>query len=140
MDMIIYVIGIANVILQFLTRNTLFAYFGFVCLFIYALSLFVKQKKITLIVGIISFLCITAYALNSHSVFGNLINDYIAVAVESVLALAVFIVYMVQSKEPPSIEGGSAFRGQVGYEVHPKLFPSVRQIEWLHTLINLFCL
>ncbi len=127
--MIIYVIGIANVILQFLTRNTIFAYFGFVCLFIYALSLFLKQKKFTLIVGIISFLCITAYALYSHSIFGDLINDYLAVAVESVLALAVFIVYMVQSKEPPSIEGGSAFRGQVGFVVHPIPFPSVQGIE-----------
>lgn len=106
--MIIYVIGIANVILQFLTRNTLFAYFGFVCLFIYALSLFVKQKKIILICGIVSLLCVTAYALYSHYLFGYLIGDYIAVAVESVLVLAVFIVYMVQSKEPPSIEGGSA--------------------------------
>ena len=137
--MIIYVIGIANVILQFLTRNTLFAYFGFVCLFIYALSLFVKQKKITLICGVVSLLCVTAYALYSHYLFGYLIGDYIAVAVESVLALAVFIVYMVQSKEPPSIEGGSAFRGQVGYEVHPIFFPYVPQIEWLQTLKGLIC-
>lgn len=137
--MIIYVIGIANVILQFLTRNTLFAYFGFVCLFIYALSLFVKQKKITLICGGVSLLCVTAYALYSHYLFGYLIGDYIAVAVESVLALAVFIVYMVQSKEPPSIEGGSAFRGQVGYEVHPISFPYAPQIELLHTLKGLIC-
>ena len=137
--MIIYVIGIANVILQFLTRNTLFAYFGFVCLFIYALSLFVEQKKFTLIAGIISLLCITAYASYNHYLFGYLIGDYIAVAVESVLALAVFIVYMVQSKEPPSIEGGSAFRGQVGYEVHPISFPYVPQIELLHTLKGLIC-
>ena len=137
--MIIYVIGIANVILQFLTRNTLFAYFGFVCLFVYALSLFVKQKKITLICGVVSLLCVTAYALYNHYLFGYLIGDYIAVAVESVLSLAVFIVYMVQSKEPPSIEGGSAFRGQVGYEVHPIFFPYVPQIEWLHTLKGLIC-
>ena len=137
--MIIYVIGIANVILQFLTRNTLFAYFGFVCLFIYALSLFVKQKKITLICGVVSLLCITAYALYNHYLFGYLIGDYIAVAVESVLTLTVFIVYMLQSKEPPSIEGGSAFRGQVGYEVHPIFFPYVPQIEWLHTLKGLIC-
>ena len=137
--MIIYVIGIANVILQFLTRNTLFAYFGFVCLFIYALSLFVKQKKITLICGVVSLLCVTAYALFNHYLFGYLIGDYIAVAVESVLALAVFIVYMLQSKEPPSIEGGSAFRGQVEYEVHPIFFPYVPQIEWLHTLKGLIC-
>ena len=137
--MIIYVIGIANVILQFLTRNTLFAYFGFVCLFIYALSLFVKQKKITLICGVVSLLCITAYALYNHYLFGYLIGDYMAVAVESVLVLAVFIVYMAQSKEPPSIEGGSAFRGQVGYEVHPIFFPYVPQIEWLHTLKGLIC-
>ena len=106
--MIIYVIGIANVILQFLTRNTMFAYFGFICLFIYALSLFVKQKKITLICGVVSLLCVTACALYNHYLFGYLIGDYIAVAVESVLTLTVFIVYMVQSKEPPSIEGGSA--------------------------------
>ena len=137
--MIIYVIGIANVILQFLTRNTLFAYFGFVCLFVYALSLFVKQNKITLICGVVSLLCVTAYALYNHYLFGYLIGDYIAVAVESVLSLAVFIVYMVQSKEPPSIEGGSAFRGQVGYEVHPIFFPYVPQIEWLHTLKGLIC-
>ena len=137
--MIIYVIGIANVILQFLTRNTLFAYFGFVCLFIYALSLFVKQKKITLICGVVSLLCVTAYALYNHYLFGYLIGDYIAVAVESVLTLTVFIVYMLQSKEPPSIEGGSAFRGQVGYEVHPIFFPYVPQIEWLHTLKGLIC-
>ena len=137
--MIIYVIGIANVILQFLTRNTLFAYFGFVCLFIYALSLFVKQKKITLICGVVSLLCVTACALYNHYLFGYLIGDYIAVAVESVLTLTVFIVYMLQSKEPPSIEGGSAFRGQVGYEVHPIFFPYVPQIEWLHTLKGLIC-
>ncbi len=137
--MIIYVIGIANVILQFLTRNTMFAYFGFVCLFIYALSLFVKQKKITLICGVVSLLCITVYALYNHYLFGYLIGDYMAVAVESVLTLTVFIVYMVQSKEPPSIEGGSAFRGQVGYEVHPIFFPYVPQIEWLHTLKGLIC-
>lgn len=137
--MIIYVIGIANVILQFLTRNTLFAYFGFVCLFVYALSLFVKQKKITLICGVVSLLCVTAYALYNHYLFGYLIGDYMAVAVESVLVLAVFIVYMAQSKEPPSNEGGSAFRGQVGYEVHPIFFPYVPQIEWLHTLKGLIC-
>ena len=137
--MIIYVIGIANVILQFLTRNTMFAYFGFICLFIYALSLFVKQKKITLICGVVSLLCVTAYALYNHYLFGYLIGDYIAVAVESVLTLTVFIVYMLQSKEPPSIEGGSAFRGQVGYEVHPIFFPYVPQIEWLHTLKGLIC-
>ena len=106
--MIIYVIGIANVILQFLTRNTIFAYFGFVCLLIYVLSLFVKQKKITLICGVVSLSCVTAYALYNHYLFGCLIGDYIAVAVESVLTLTVFIVYMLQSKEPPSIEGGSA--------------------------------
>ena len=98
--MIIYVIGISNVILQFLTRNTMFAYFGFICLFIYALSLFVKQKKIILICGVVSLLSVTAYALYNHYLFGYLIGDYIAVAVESVLVLAVFIVYMVQSKEP----------------------------------------
>ena len=91
--MIIYVIGIANVILQFLTRNTIFAYFGFVCLFVYALSLFVKQKKFTLVFGVVSLLCVTAYALYNHFIFGNLINDYLSVAVESVLALAVFIIY-----------------------------------------------
>ena len=139
--MIIYVIGIANVILQFLTRNTLFAYFGFVCLFIYALSLFVKQKKITLICGVVSLLCVNVYALYNHIIFGNLINDYLAVAVESVLTIAVFIVYMLQSKEPPSIEGGSvSFKGQVEFAIHPKSFPYVPQIELLHTLINLFCL
>ena len=137
--MIIYVIGIANVILQFLTRNTMFAYFGFICLFIYALSLFVKQKKITLICGVVSLLCVTACALYNHYLFGYLIGDYIAVAVESVLTLTVSIVYMLQSKEPPSIEGGSAFRGQVGYEVHPIFFPYVPQIEWLHTLKGLIC-
>lgn len=98
--MVIFTIGIANVILQFLTRNTMFAYFGFVCLFIYALSLFVKQKKITLAFGVIPLLCVTAYALYNHYLFGYLIGDYMAVAVESVLTLAVFIVYMVQSKEP----------------------------------------
>ena len=137
--MIIYVIGIANVILQFLTRNTMFAYFGFICLFIYALSLFVKQKKITLICGVVSLLCVTACALYNHYLFGYLIGDYIAVAVESVLTLTVFIVYMLQSKEPPSIEGGSAFRGQVGYEVHPISFPYAPQIELLHTLKGLIC-
>ena len=136
--MIIYVIGIANVILQFLTRNTMFAYFGFICLFIYALSLFVKQKKIILICGIVSLLCVTAYALFNHYLFGYLIGDYIAVAVESVLTLTVFIVYMLQSKEPPSIEGGSvSFKGQVEFAIHPKSFPYAPQIELLHTLINL---
>ena len=136
--MIIYVIGIANVILQFLTRNTMFAYFGFICLFIYALSLFVKQKKIILICGIVSLLCVTACALYNHYLFGYLIGDYIAVAVESVLTLTVFIVYMLQSKEPPSIEGGSvSFKGQVEFAIHPKSFPYAPQIELLHTLINL---
>ena len=131
--MIIYVIGIANVILQFLTRNTMFAYFGFICLFIYTLSLFVKQKKITLICGVVSLLCVNVYALYNHIIFGNLINDYLAVAVESVLTIAVFIVYMLQSKEPPSIEGGSvSFKGQVGFVVHPKSFPYARQRELLH--------
>ena len=138
--MIIYVIGIANVILQFLTRNTLFAYFGFVCLFIYALSLFVEQNKFTLIAGIISLLCITAYASYNHYIFGYLIGDYMAVAVESILTLAVFIVYMAQSKEPPSIEGGSAFRGQVGYEVHQKSFPFAHPKVLSHSPKVLFCL
>ena len=138
--MIFAFLGTLNVVLQFLTRNLIFAYLGLVCLAIYTLSLFPKLERFGLILGCISLLGVIAYSLYSHSLYGALMTDYAIIAVEALLCLILSIIYLLPSKEPPSIEGGSAFRGQVGYEVHPKLFPSVRQIELLHTLINLFCL
>ena len=139
--MIFAFVGTLNVVLQFLTRNLIFAYLGLICLAIYTLSLFPKLERFGLILGCISLLGVIAYSLYSHSLYGAFMTDYAIIAVEALLCLILSIIYLLPSKEPPSIEGGSvSFKGQVEFAIHPKSFPYVPQIELLHTLINLFCL
>ena len=106
--MIFAFVGTLNVVLQFLTRNTLFAYLGLVCLAIYTLSLFPKLERFGLILGCISLLGVIAHSLYSHSLYGEFMTDYAIIAVEAVLCLILSIIYLLPCKEPPSMmEGGS---------------------------------
>lgn len=98
--MIFAFVGALNVVLQFLTRNTLFAYFGFVCLAIYILSLFPKLERFGLMLGCISLLGVITYSLYSHSLYGALMIDYAIIAVESVLCLILSIIYLFPIKQP----------------------------------------
>ena len=108
MDMIFAFVGTLNVVLQFLTRNLIFAYLGLICLAIYTLSLFPKLERFGLILGCISLLGVIAYSLYSHSLYGEFMTDYAIIAVESVLCLILSIIYLLPCKEPPSMmEGGS---------------------------------
>ena len=138
--MLFYLVGAANIALQPLTKNISFAIFGIVCMFISALSLVSNFKRIALTTRLVLLFSVISYCLYCHTIYGDYVTDYIVIIIEAVLCVTLSIIYSIPKKEPPSIEGGSAFRGQVGYEVHPISFPYVPQIELLHTLINLFCL
>ena len=104
-----YLVGFANVALQLLTKNLAFACFGFLCLAISALSLFPKIRKITLVVRLMLLSCAMFYCLYLHNLYGSYLTDYKIIAIEVVLCIALSIVYAIPKKEPPSIEGGSAF-------------------------------
>ena len=96
--MIFAFVGTLNVVLQFLTRNLIFAYLGLVCLAIYTLSLFPKLERFGLILGCISLLGVIAYSLYSHSIYGAFMADYAIIAVEALLCLILSIIYLRQAK------------------------------------------
>ena len=138
--MLFYLVGAANIALQPLTKNISFAIFGIVCMFISALSLVPKFKRIALMTRFVLLFSVISYCLYYHHLYGCYIADYIVITIEAVFCIALSIIYAIPKKEPPSIEGGSvSFKGQVGFEVHPKSFPYAPQIELLHTLKGLIC-
>lgn len=98
--MIFAFVGTLNVVLQFLTRNLIFAYLGLVCLAIYTLSLFPKLERFGLILGCISLLGVIAYSLYSHSLYGAFMTDYAIISVEAVLCLILSIIYLLSIKQP----------------------------------------
>ena len=98
--MIFAFVGTLNVVLQFLTRNLIFAYLGLVSLAIYTLSLFTKLEKFGLVLGCISLVGVIAYSLYSHSLYREFMTDYAVIAVESVLCLILSIIYLLPIKQP----------------------------------------
>ena len=108
MDMILLVVGSINITMQCLTRNILFAYFGFACMVIYLLSLIPKFTKFINIIGITALSCMAIFSLYCHSLYGNMMMDYILIAVQSILCVTFLVVTLtMKSKEAPSIEGAS---------------------------------
>ena len=128
--MLFYLVGAANIALQPLTKNISFAIFGIVCMFISALSLVSKFKRIALTTRLVLLFSVISYCLYCHTIYGDYVTDYIVIIIEAVLCVTLSIIYSIPKKEPPSIEGGSfSFQGQVECAIHPKSFPCVPQIE-----------
>lgn len=106
--MILYIVGFANVALQPLTRNLAFAVFGIICMSISAFSLVPKFKRIALMTRLVLLFSVISYCLYYHHLYGCYIADYVVIAIEAILCIALSIIYAIPKKEPPSIEGGSA--------------------------------
>ena len=107
--MILYIVGFANVALQPLTRNLAFAVFGMVCIVMSAFSLVTKFKRVALMTRLALLLSVISYCLYCHCIYGSYVTDYIVIIIEAALCIALSIIYAIPKKEPPSIEGGSAF-------------------------------
>ena len=108
MDVILYVVGFANVVLQLLTRNIGFGVFGMICVVISAFSLVPKFKRIALITRLVLLFSVISYCLYCHTIYGDYVTDYIVIIIEAILCVGLSIAYSLPKKEPPSIEGGSA--------------------------------
>lgn len=100
MDVILYVVGFANVVLQLLTRNIGFGVFGMICVVISAFSLVPKFKRIALMTRLVLLFSVISYCLYCHTIYGDYVTDYIVLIIEAVLCIALSIIYAIPIKKP----------------------------------------
>lgn len=97
---IIFICGVGNMFLQVLSRNVIHFYV-FVVFTIGALSLCNfenKFGKFFVLFSCVGYICLFVMALNQHLQFG-VIADYIIVAIETLIVLALTIIYILPIKE-----------------------------------------
>jgi len=101
---IIFICGVVNMFLQVLSRNIIHFYV-FVVFTIGALALCNfenKFGKFFVLFSCVGYLYLFAMALNQHLQFG-LIADNIIVAIETLIALALTIIYILPIKRKKSL-------------------------------------
>lgn len=106
--LIIFISGIANLLLQILSRNILFIYV-FIVFTVGAITIDVYKTKIGKVLtalSVIAYISLLVTSIYYHLLFGTLVLDYLIIAAETVFALLLTVVSICHLKnEVPSPAG-----------------------------------